>query len=106
MRKTALSKQQWQSLVAEHGESTLTVTKFCQSKGISKSQFYYYKKKLETHSDSSGFMQAQVIEHRSMRVVHTQTSAPQISLQYGGARLDLSDSSPEYLASLLKGLAS
>lgn len=106
MKAPILSEQQWQSLISEHQNSALTIEKFCQSKGITTGRFYYYKKKLETHSDTSGFMQAQVIEHRSMQVVHTQTSAPHISLQYGGAKLDLSNSSPEYLACLLKGLAS
>lgn len=106
MKAPILSEQQWQSLISEHQDSALTIEKFCQSKGITTGRFYYYKKKFETRCENSGFMQAQVIEHRSMQVVRTKTSAPQISLQYGGAKLDLSNSSPEYLATLLKSLAS
>ena len=43
----------WEETLKEQAASGLSVSKFCQEHSIAKPTFYYWKKKLSTHSQGS-----------------------------------------------------
>lgn len=62
MKQNTLSVQDWSALIAQQEESSLTIERFCQSKGVTTGRFYYYKKKLQSQfqENSQGFLQASI----------------------------------------------
>ena len=54
-----LTAAQWQAVIAEHAQSPLSVTAFCQRKGLSLSSFHRWRRKLRKQitPPASGFIE-------------------------------------------------
>lgn len=58
MKKSMFSIQQWEEIVNQYQCFNGTINQFCQEKGITKSQLYYYRKKFnDQNQDSTEFCQ-------------------------------------------------
>lgn len=58
MKKSIFSIQQWEEIVNQYQYFDGTINQFCQEKGITKSQLYYYRKKFNhQNQDSTEFCQ-------------------------------------------------
>lgn len=58
MKKSIFSIQQWQEIVNQYQCFEGTINQFCQEKGITKAQLYYYRKKFnDQNQDSTEFCQ-------------------------------------------------
>ncbi|WP_368250569.1 IS66 family insertion sequence element accessory protein TnpA [Intestinibacter bartlettii] len=58
MKTTTLSIEEWQKIVNQYQIFDGTIDQFCQQKHITRSQLYYYKKKIKNqNSDSTEFCQ-------------------------------------------------
>lgn len=95
------TQKKWSAIVKEQQLSQLSVTQFCRQQNISPSVFYQRKRQLtnQCHSQST-FIKAVVTEQLEIQ----QVSEPLI-LTVGQTRLSLpSQTSPEYLSQLIKGI--
>ena len=58
MKKSMFSIQQWEEIVNQYQCFNGTINQFCQTKGITKAQLYYYRKKFNNQNqDSTEFCQ-------------------------------------------------
>ncbi|MFR1065286.1 IS66 family insertion sequence element accessory protein TnpA [Intestinibacter bartlettii] len=58
MKKSMFSIQQWEEIVNQYQCFNGTMNQFCQTKGITKAQLYYYRKKFNNQNqDSTEFCQ-------------------------------------------------
>ncbi len=98
--------QQWAAIIKNRIESGLTVTEYCNQHGLSKTQYYYWLRKIRT----------QVIETQMPQLVEIQPSAPigtlesissnffetEMVLSVGKIKIEMNSStSPELIKSVL-----
>lgn len=94
-----LSKQQWQDLITEQEQSSLSAAAFCRSKDIAPKNFYNNRdKSRQALLKSSAFVRAQVAK--------PDRSASTITLSRGDCQLYFpTNVSPSWLADLVKSLS-
>ena len=50
MKRSIFSIQQWQDIVNQYQDFNGTINQFCELKGITRTQLYYYRKKFSTQN--------------------------------------------------------
>ena len=50
MKRSIFSIQQWEDIVNQYQDFDGTINQFCELKGITKAQLYYYRKKFNTQN--------------------------------------------------------
>lgn len=93
--------QQWQRLLAEQAESSLSIVDFCRQHGLSTSNFYYWRDKLQSKPcadlGNTGFVPVALPEANK--------PDEHLVLTHGQQRLLIPASvSPQWLASLMGSL--
>ena len=53
MKRSIFSIQQWQDIVNQYQDFNGTINQFCELKGITRTQLYYYRKKFSTQNSVS-----------------------------------------------------
>lgn len=93
-------KQEWQSLVSEQEEGGQSIAAFCCARGLPKSQFYYWKKRLREVA-MPPFVEVQVAKPQ-LRPKHSHSVAGTIEVRLSNGRSLMV--APEFDASHLRAL--
>jgi len=98
----------WQQIITQWQESDLSAAAFCRNQSVNYEQFYYWKKKLITHTSqsdkktslqlSSGFTRVTQVEH------HTQTHDLSLNLPSGISITGLQHNNIHLLSDILRQL--
>ena len=97
------TQEKWRTIIASQQASALSVNAFCKQHHISTSAFYQRKRELRAQSQRDHhFVKATVTETLDLT-----SHASTILISTGNVNIHLpADTSPEFLAQLLKGLQS
>lgn len=102
MRNERRSRQQWLALFKQQQQSGLSAAEFCKAQSIHLQTFYARRSDIRQQSEHH-FIK---VEREVTTEVVQSSGGPILTLEYGQSRLSLPvQTTPKWLASLLKGLA-
>ena len=107
--KNELQISQWASLVQECQSSGMKKSDWLRSKGITKDQYYYWRRRVMDHSLQA--MNASFVEIPQPSIGHTSAYVPTsentaASITLGKLRLDIHDSASEgFIKTLLRAVS-
>lgn len=103
MKKSIFSIQQWKEIVNEYKDFSGTLNQFCQEKGITRSQLYYYRQKLDNKiQDSTEFYQVTL---ESTKVVKSYPDT-NITFEIGKNTIIVPSTEKDLILEILKELVS
>lgn len=98
--RTNRTQQQWQSLIQQQLQSSLSIEQFCQQQKISTSSFYKYRPLISAESSFTKVsLQSETYHHKTISSEHIKLVMPIGELQLPNETL------PDYLAQLIKALS-
>ena len=79
------SSEQWEQMLTEYRNSSMTVKEWCQSKGIKESTLFYWMRRLKLNGDKKDSN----TRWASVSISTNASSQSCITLTYGGFKIDI-----------------
>lgn len=98
-----IDKEIWREFIEKFSSYEGTVTQYCIENNLSKSQFYYHKRRLETPEDIS--FHAISLKEESVNIINDNNTINNIKIEMGKANIFIPVNEIAVLSEIIKEIA-